>query len=83
MLSSLKQVDKKTIKKTMNEFGVDSVKELSKYLIEEFEDILHSCTDDIGTRVFFKNLVENENSDIFSVYEQDVENFNVFVYKKR
>ena len=52
----------------------------AEYLIEEFRDILSSSTDDIFTQMFFQRLVSNENSVVFSAYEQDVEFFNVFVY---
>ena len=80
MLSSLKKVNKKIIDEKMEEYGVNSIEELSKYIIEEFKEILDSTKDDIFTQMFFQRLVNNENSMIFSAYEQDVEYFNVFVY---
>lgn len=80
MLSSLKKLNKKIIDEKLEEYNLNSIEELSKYLIEEFRDILSSSTDDIFTQMFFQRLVSNENSVVFSAYEQDVEFFNVFVY---
>lgn len=64
----------------MKEYDVNSIEELAKYIIEEFKAILSSTKDDIFTQMFFQRLVNNENSMIFSAYEQDVECFNVFAY---
>ena len=82
MLSSLKKVNKKIIDEKMEEYDVNSFEELAKYIIEEFKEILSSTKDDIFTQMFFQRLVNNENSMIFSAYEQDVECFNVFVYDR-
>lgn len=81
MLSSLKKVNKKIIDEKMEEYDVDSIEELAKYIIEEFKEILSSTKDDIFTQIFFQRLVNNENSMVFSAYEQDVECFNVFAYE--
>ncbi|MBR1884001.1 MAG: hypothetical protein IJ809_03535 [Clostridia bacterium] len=59
---------------------MNSIEELAKDIIEEFKEILGSTKDDIFTQMFFQRLVNNENSMMFSAYEQDVECFNVFVY---
>ncbi len=81
MLSSLKKVNKKIIDEKMEEYDVDSIEELAKYIIEEFKEILSSAKNDIFTQIFFQRLVNNENSMVFSAYEQDVECFNVFAYE--
>lgn len=81
MLSSLKKVNKKIIDEKMEEYDVDSIEELAKYIIEEFKEILSSTKDDIFTQIFFQRLVNNENSMVFSAYEQDMECFNVFAYE--
>ena len=80
LLSSLKKVNKKIVDEKMEEYDVNSIEELAKYIIEEFKEILSSTKDDIFTQMFFQKLVNNENSMIFSAYEQDIECFNVFAY---
>ena len=80
MVSSLNKLPKKILNEKLNECDVKSVKELSKYLIDEFKETLEISKDDIFTQMFFSKLVRNENSMIFSAYFSDVENFLVFVY---
>ena len=80
MLSSLEKVNKKIIDEKLEEYDVNSIEELSKYIIEELNDILSPSKDDIFTQMFFQRLVNNENSVMFSAYEQDVEFFNAFAY---
>lgn len=82
MLSSLEKVDKKIINKKLKEYDVKTIKELSKYIIEEFKETLEVTKGDIFTQMFFSKLVNNENSMIFSAYESDVEDFFVFAYDK-
>lgn len=82
MLSSLEKVDKKIIDKKLNEYDVKTIKELAKYIVEEFKETLEMTKDDIFTQMVFNKLVNNENSMIFSAYESDVEDFFVFVYDK-
>jgi len=80
MLSLLKKVNPKIIDEKMEEYDVNSIEELAKYIIEEFKEMLSFAKGDIFTQIFFQTLVNNENSMIFSADEQDVEYFNVFVY---
>ena len=80
MLSSLEKVDKKIIDKKLKEYNIKTIKELEKYIIEEFKETLEMIKDDMFTQIFFSKLVNNENSMIFSAYESDVEDFFVFVY---
>lgn len=80
MVSSLKKVNNKIIKDKFEKYGVNSIEELSKSIVEEFKLILSVAKDDIFTQMFFQRLVTNENSMIFSAYEQDVECFTVFAY---
>lgn len=82
MLSSLKLVDKNLINETLEELDLDSINELSEYLIDEFEMVLNLSKDDMFTKMYFSRLVNNENSFIFSAYESDVESFYVFVYER-
>lgn len=82
ILSSLEKVDKKIIDKKLKECDVKTIKELSKYIIDEFKVTLEMTKDDVFTQLFFIRLVNNENSMIFSAYESDVEDFLVFAYDK-
>lgn len=82
MLSQLEKVDKKIIDKKLKEYDIKTIKELAKYIIEEFKETLEMTKDDIFTQMFFSKLVNNENSMIFSAYESDIEDFFVFVYDK-
>ena len=82
MLSSLEKVDKKIIDKKLKEYDIKTIKELAKYIVEEFKETLEMTKDDMFTQMFFNKLVNNENSMIFSAYESDVEDFFVFTYDK-
>lgn len=82
MLSSLKLVANNLINETLEELDLHSIKELSEYLIDEFETVLNLSKDDMFTRMYFSRLVNNENSFVFSAYQSDVENFFVFVYEQ-
>ena len=82
MLSSLEKVDKKIIDKKLKEYDIKTIKELAKYIVEEFEETLEMTKDDMFTQMFFNKLVNNEHSMIFSAYESDVEDFFVFAYDK-
>ena len=82
MLSSLEKVDKKISEKKLKEYDIKTIKELAKYIIEEFKETLEMTKDDMLTQMFFSKLVNNENSMIFSAYESDVEDLFVFVYDK-
>jgi len=82
IVSSLEKVDKKIIDKKMRGYDFKTIKELAKYIIEEFKETLEMTKDDMFTQMFFIKLVNNENSMIFSAYESDIEDFFVFVYDK-
>lgn len=81
LLSSLKKIDKKIIDEAFDEYDVDSLEELKESIIEEFEYLLNTAKSDILTRYYFTKLIENENTLMFSAYEEDVEKFLVFVYE--
>ena len=81
LLSSLEALDKKLLAKTIKETGVDDIYELRDSIIEEFEDCLEVSKDDPFTQRYFEKLIENENSSFMSAYEEDIEDFLVFVYK--
>lgn len=81
VLSSLEKVDKKIIDEKLKEYDIKTIKELSKYIIENFEEVLEISKDDMFTQMFFSKLVSNENSMIFSAYESDIEDFFVFIYE--
>lgn len=81
LLSSLKALDKKIIKKRLRAYELKSIKELKNYIIDNFIDCLSFSKDDIFTQMYFKRLVENENSIFMSVYQEDIEELWAFVYE--
>lgn len=81
LLSSLKALDKKLLNEKFEEFGIDDIYELRDYIIDDFESCLDLSKGDPFTRIYFKRLVDNENSEWMSAYQQDIESLLVFVYK--
>ena len=81
LLSSLKALDKKIVKKMMKEKGTDTLKELKEYIIDFFDSCLSMSKDDIFTKMYFQKLLNNENSMIMSAYKSDIEALWVFVYE--
>ena len=80
LLSSLKLLDKKIINEKLKEYGLKNINELKDYIIEEFETCLDMSKDDKFTQMYFIRLLEHENSEWMSAYEQDIEDLLVFVY---
>ncbi len=80
LLSSLKALDKKLLKEKFKEFDVDNIYELKNYIIEDFEDCLDMSKYDQFTKIYFKRLIEHENTEYMSAYQQDIESLLVFVY---
>lgn len=80
LLSSLKLLDKKIINEKLKEYGLENVNELKDYIIEEFKMCLDMSKDDKFTQMYFIRLLEHENSEWMSAYEQDIEDLLVFVY---
>ena len=80
LLSSLKLLDKKIINERLKEYGLKNINELKDYIIEEFETCLDMSKDDKFTQMYFIRLLEHENSEWMSAYEQDIEDLLVFVY---
>lgn len=83
LLSSLKLLDKKIVNEKLKEYGLENVNELKDYIIEEFETCLDMSKDDKFTQMYFIRLLEHENSEWMSAYEQDIEGLFVFVYENR
>ena len=81
LLSSLKALDKKLLNKALKDSGMDSIEELKDGILEEFEMSLDMSKDDSFTRLYFERLLAHENSEWMSAYQQDIEDFLVFVYK--
>ena len=65
----------------MKEYDLNSIEELKEYIIEDFEMCLDMSKDDMFTRRYFERLLENENSEWMSAYQEDIEGLMVFVYK--
>lgn len=81
LLSSLKTIDKKIINKKLKDLDLDSIEELKDYIIEEFEFCLNFSKDDVFTQMYFKKLLNNENSMFLSAYQDDIEGLWLFVYE--
>lgn len=81
LLSSLKALNKELLDKTLKETGINSILELKNAIIEKFRECLDISKDDEFTRLYFERLINYENSQWMSVYQEDIENFLVFVYK--
>ena len=80
LLSSLKLLDKKIVNEKLKEYGLNNINELKDYIIEEFETCLDMSKEDMFTQLYFIKLLEHENSEWMSAYEQDIEDLLVFVY---
>ena len=80
LLSSLKSLNKKVLDEKMKEYELNSVNELKEYILEEFEMCLEMSKDDSLTRMYFMRLLNDENTEKMSAYEQDIEELNVFIY---
>lgn len=80
LLSSLKLLNEKVLNEKMEEFESNNINELKEYILEDFEMCLEMSKDDPFTRMYFMRLLDNENSEWMSAYEQDIESLNVFVY---
>ena len=81
LLSSLESVDKKLLNEKFKEFGVENIYELRDFILEDFEFCLESSKDESFTKMYFERLIEHEDSEWMSAYEQDIEMLFVFVYK--
>ena len=81
--SSLEALDKKLLKEKMDEFGVDNLKEMRDYIIDFFEVCLDMSKDDYFTRMYFKKIIDNENTMFMSAYQDDIESLWVFVYENK
>ena len=82
-MSSLKALDKKLLDEKIKKNGVNDIKELKDYIIDNFEFCLDMTKDDPFTVMYFEKLMNNENSEWMSAYDQDIESLIVFVYKNR
>ena len=80
LLSSLMALDKELLKEKLEEYEVDNINELKDYVLEDFEFCLNESKNDIYTKMYFKRLIEHENSELMDAYEDDIENLLVFVY---
>lgn len=80
LLSSLRLLDKKIVNEKLREYGLKNINELKDYIIEEFETCLDMSKDDKFTQIYFLRLLEHENSELMSAYEQDIEDLFIFIY---
>ena len=83
LLSSLKQVNKKIIKEELESKDLDNIRELKKYIIDDFEFCLEMSKDDKNTIAYFFNILKNENTNQMAIYDEDIESLWAFVYKNK
>ena len=81
LLSSLKSLDKNITKEMMKRNRVNSIEELKKEIINEFEFCLSLSKDDILTIRYFTKILEDENTPNMTIYDNDIEHLWAFVYK--
>ena len=81
LASSLKNIDKKIIKKVLKDKVLDDIDELKEYIVDTFEFCLDNAKDDIFTQKYFQELIDNENTDTITAYPSDIESFFVFLNK--
>ena len=79
--SSLKELDEKILKKLMKNKDAKNIKELKNEIIDEFEFCLDMAKDDIFSIMYFKRLLEHEDSEWMSAYHDDIEAGWCFVYE--
>ena len=83
LLSSLQALDKKILNKKLKEFDVKDVYELKEYIIENFRFSLEMSNDDPFTIMYFERLIDHENTEWMSAYDDDIEDLIVFVYNNK
>lgn len=81
LLSSLKAINNKTINKSLKEKALDNIQKLKDYIIDTFESCLDNAKDDMFTKIYFQTLIDNENSEVISAHDSDIEDYFVFIYK--
>lgn len=81
LLSSLKALDGKIVKEEMEKRGVQSLDELKDDIIDDFETCLEISKNDFFTQMYFKKILEDENSTLMTVYMDDIESLWSFVYE--
>ena len=83
LLSSLKLLDKDIINEKLKEYELENVNELRDYIIEDFKMCLDISKDDPLTQMYFLRLLEHENSEWMSGYDQDIESLLIFIYQNK
>ena len=81
LLSSLKALDQKLLNEKIKEFDVANINELKDSILDDFEFCLNEAKDDYFTKMYFDLLVKNENAEVISALNEDIESLIVFVYK--
>lgn len=81
LLSSLKALNKNLIKKVLKEKYLDNINELKTEVLDTFTFCLSLSKDDMATKIYFKTLLDNENTNNMPGYQSDIKDFFVFIYK--
>ena len=80
LLSSLKALDEELLKEKLEEFGVDNINELKDEILDDFGFWLDIYKDDKSTKMYYKRLLDQENSEWVAPYEEEMESLLVFIY---
>ncbi len=80
LLSSLKALDEELLKEKLEEFGVDNINELKDEILDDFDFWLDIYKDDKPTKMYFKRLLNQENSEWVAPYEEEMESLVIFIY---
>lgn len=82
LISSLKAMNDDIVKEEMEFNCVDTLEELKNEIIDGFKDCLVSSKSDIFTQMFFKRILEFEDTSEIVPLKDDIEALWAFVYKK-
>lgn len=82
LLSSLKRVNEDILKEEFSFYEVNTLDKLAKAIIEDFSYILDSSKDDPFSVLFFRRLLEHENTSVFVPLKDDLSAFWCFAYER-
>lgn len=81
LVSSLRAMNKKIINEELEYRNLKNIGELKKDIIKGLEFCLESSKDDLCTIIYFKRILENENTNQMVIFDDDIESLWAFVYK--
>lgn len=82
LISSLNAMNKDILKEEMEFNDVETLDELKNAIIDKFRDCLVFSKSDIFTQLFFKRILEFEDTNEIVPLKEDIRALWAFVYKK-